>query len=244
MISKKLIETDFTLDLVFNAFNEIESIEDDIKEIIKKTSNIVNLKNIIIVEDGSTDGTSERLKELRKKYQIKLNQSEQRRGYSRALVDGINSAESDFIFFSDLGGKFHWEDISKLIQYLPEHDFVLGIRVNRTDQKYRQLLTYFYSSYIRIFYSIKSKDPDSGFRIYKKSLIKNILSYTIHNKHLLNSEFTIKCLKRGAKYKEVDINYIKREGSSRGLPLKIIPSVIISTIVNSFKIKKQVKLYE
>tara|TARA_B100001250_G_scaffold336706_1_gene303266 strand:+ start:1197 stop:1931 length:735 start_codon:yes stop_codon:yes gene_type:complete len=244
MISKKLIETDFTLDLVFNAFNEIESIEDDIKEILKKTIDIVNLKNIIIVEDGSTDGTSERLKELSKKYQIKLNQSKQRRGYSKALIDGINASESDFIFFSDLGGKFDWEDISKLTEYLPEHDFVLGIRVNRRDQIYRQLLTLFYSIYIRIFYGIKSKDPDSGFRIYKKSLIDNILSQTIHNKHLLNSEFTIKCIKQGAKYKEVGINYIKREGTSRGLPLKIIPSVIIFTIINSFKIKKQVKLYE
>ena len=91
---------------------------------------------------------------------------------------------------------------------------------------------------------IKSKDPDSGFRIYKKYLIKKILKEQIFNKHLLNSEFTIKSIKHGASYKEVNIDYYQRKGPSRGLPLSIIPNVIFSTIKNSFKIKKQEKSYE
>lgn len=237
------MDNSFTLDLIFNAFNEIESIEKDIKDIVEKSSNLENINNIIIVEDGSTDGTSENLKILSQTYPIKLNQSKERRGYSKALIDGINSSSADFIFFSDLGGKFDWSEIAKLCTVLPTYDFVLGVRVNREDQLYRQILTKAYSKYIKIFYNVNSSDPDSGFRIYRNSLIKEILEFELFNKHLLNSEFTIKCIKKNAKYKEVKINYKKREGTSRGLPLKIIPKVIISTIQNSFKIKKQVKTY-
>jgi len=237
------MSNNFTLDLIFNAFNEIESIEKDIKDIVEQSSNVENILNIIIVEDGSTDGTSERLKTLSKTYPIKLNQSENRRGYSKALIDGINSSNADFIFFSDLGGKFDWSEIKNLCSVLPNYDFVLGVRVNREDQLYRQLLTKSYSKYINFFYGVKSSDPDSGFRIYRNSLIKDILKFELFNKHLLNSEFTVKCLKKNAKYKEVEVNYKKREGQSRGLPIKIIPRVIMSTIKNSFKIKNQVKTY-
>lgn len=233
----------FSLDLIFNAYNEIESIEEDIKNIIEETKAINSLNKIVIVEDGSTDGTSEHLIELSKKLPITLNQSKTRRGYSKALISGITSSNADFVFFSDLGGKFDWSEIEKLCSVLPKFDFVLGVRVNREDQIYRQILTKSYSTYIKLFYNVNSKDPDSGFRIYKKSIIEEILKDKIHNKHLLNSEFTIKCLKKNAMYKEIEINYKKREGQSRGLPLKIIPKVIFSTIINSFKIKKQVKSY-
>lgn len=238
------MSNDFTLDLIFNAFNEIESIEKDIKDIVEQTLDIKTLTNIIIVEDGSTDGTTEHLKTLSSDYPIILNQSKKRRGYSKALIDGINSSNAEFIFFSDLGGKFDWSEIKKLSYELPNYDFVVGVRTNREDQIYRQLLTKAYSKYIKIFYGVESNDPDSGFRIYRNSLIKDILKDELFNKHLLNSEFTIKCLKKNAKFKEVEINYKRREGQSRGLPLKIIPTVIVSTIKNSFKIKKQVKKYD
>lgn len=235
------MESNFKVDLLFNAYNEIETIEEDLISITQLYKNNPNVKNIIVVEDGSSDGTTEKLKLLQHDLSILLNQSEKRRGYSNALIDGINSSTSDFVFFSDLGGKFNWDDINLLFEFLPQNDFVLGVRSNRNDQIYRRLLTYFYSLYIQIFYGVKSKDPDSGFRIYKKDLIDKILKSEIHNKHLLNSEFTIKCIKSGASYEEVKINYIKRTGKSRGLPLKIIPKVILSTIINSFKIRKQIK---
>ena len=83
------------------------------------------------------------------------------------MLTGINTANSEFIF-SDLGGKFNWDDINKLIEKIPNSDFVLGVRVNRTDPLYRRLLTLWYSKYIKIFYNINSSDPDAGFRIYKR----------------------------------------------------------------------------
>ena len=121
------MSNDFTLDLIFNAFNEIESIEKDIKDIVEQTLDIKTLKNIIIVEDGSTDGTAEHLKTLSSDYPIILNQSQRRRVYSKALIDGINSSTAEFIFFSDLGGKFDWSEIKKLSYEIPNYDFVVGV---------------------------------------------------------------------------------------------------------------------
>ena len=85
-------------------------------------------------------------------------------------------------------------------------------------------------------------DPDKSISI-RSFLIGSISQNISSSKNILESEdvlSTIKCLKKNAKFKEVEINYKKREGQSRGLPLKIIPTVIVSTIKNSFKIKKQI----
>ena len=154
------MKKDFSIDLVFNAFNEIETIEKDLNRIknLSKKNNLI--KKVIVVEDGSSDGTSEKLKELELEMGILLNQSDERRGYSQALIEGIKTSNADFVFFSDLGGKFNWEDINFLINELPENDFILGVRKNRKDQVYRRMLTFFYSFYIRIFYGVKSKDPN------------------------------------------------------------------------------------
>ncbi len=230
----------YKIDLVFNAYNEIDSIEIDIKNILKIKETNHQINKIFVIEDGSTDGTSEKLKELSKVYEITLSQSESRRGYSKALLKGISMCEAEFVFFSDLGGKFNWDDINKLIKKIPANDLVIGKREDRNDQIYRRLLTFFYSKYILFFYGIKSGDPDSGFRIYRKELILEILKNELFNKHLLNSELTIKCISKNCAYVEVPIKYFKRKGSSRGLPLKTIPNVIISTIKNSFKIRRQI----
>ena len=204
------------VDLLFNAFNEIDSIEDDIKEIAKIYKNHQRVGKIIIVEDGSFDGTAQKLRDLKKELNIELNQSENRRGYSKALIEGIQSCDSEYIFFSDLGGKFNWSQIDSLLCLIDHYDFILGVRTNRQDRLYRKILTKLYSLYILLFYRIKSKDPDSGFRIYKKYLIKKILKEQIFNKHLLNSEFTIKSIKHGASYKEVNIDYYQRKGLQEG----------------------------
>ena len=233
----------FKVDLVFNAFNEIESIEKDLNLIFSLSNENELVDKIFVIEDGSTDGTSEKLRELSEIYNLNLSQSRQRRGYANALIKGLSISNSEYIFFSDLGGKFDWDEINSLINKIPENDLVIGIRKHRNDQKYRRLLTHLYSKYILLFYGINSNDPDSGFRIYKRSLINKIMKNELINKHLLNSELTIKCISENCNYAEVPIKYFQRKGPSRGMPISIIPKVIISTIKNSFRIKKQINEY-
>ena len=77
------------MDLVFNAFNEIESIEKDLNLIFSLSGENKLIDKIFVIEDGSTDGTSEKVRELSKVNNLNLSQSEQRRGYSKALIKGI-----------------------------------------------------------------------------------------------------------------------------------------------------------
>ena len=103
----------FKVDLVFNAFNEIESIEKDLNLIFSLSNENKLVDKIFVIEDGSTDGTSEKLRELSEVYNLNLSQSEQRRGYSNALIKGLSISNSEYIFFSDLGGKFDWGEVNK-----------------------------------------------------------------------------------------------------------------------------------
>jgi|TARA_B100000965_G_scaffold32565_2_gene24104 glycosyltransferase involved in cell wall biosynthesis len=226
------------VDFVFNAFNEIETIENDISEIFTVVKELQTESKIIIAEDGSTDGTSEKLLQLKSKFNLTLSQTKERRGYSKALIDGISLSKADIIFFSDMGSKFNWSDIKKIVQFGERDVLVIGVRVNRTDPLYRQVLTKMYSVFIKSFYGYSFRDPDSGFRVYDRNTLNKIIEHGLINNHLLNSEIGIRCLAMGNRLIEVDINYKNRNDSSRGLPVKIIPKVILSTIQNAYKIRK------
>ena len=65
-------------------------------------SNIFTIKHeFVIVEDGSTDGTKELIVELQNKYPIKNLSSEKKRGYSKAVLEGIKASNGKYILCTD-----------------------------------------------------------------------------------------------------------------------------------------------
>ena len=81
-----MFEVDYSVDFVFNAYNEIETIENDLKSLINLAKEFEFVNKIIVVEDGSQDGTAELLVDLRNSYGFELLQSKNRRGYANALI--------------------------------------------------------------------------------------------------------------------------------------------------------------
>ena len=92
MIKKKKIS------VLILVYNEVKTIERDIISIKKNLKNYVNYQ-LIVVQDGSTDGTYEKLNFLKKRYNLSLNSVKKRRGYTKAFLAGIKSCHNDTIFF-------------------------------------------------------------------------------------------------------------------------------------------------
>ena len=70
---------------------------------------------MVVIQDGSTDGTYERLKFFKKKYNLTLNSVKKRRGYTNAFLTGIKSCRNDTIFFSDTGKKYDFKNLRRFI---------------------------------------------------------------------------------------------------------------------------------
>lgn len=226
------------------AHNEEKTIKDEIEnlynKIVKKFSHNYE---VLICEDGSSDATKKIINSMKKNYDYKYITSDNRKGVCQAMQDAFYLAKGEYIFFTDAGKKFEFNDFWKLYNEINKYDLVSGLRVNRKDQKYRILLTYLFNLFLR--FSLKSnyKDIDSGFKIFKRESLMEILKKKPINSDFLSAEICLKFQYKNFKIKEVNVNYFQRNEISKALPIYKIPSLIFRFFINFGYLKKELKSY-
>ncbi len=225
--------------VIINVFNEADTIEREVRDIHAEIIARLPGSELIVAEDGSTDGTKEALRRLQAELGIVHSTSEQRKGYAKAFRDAVALARNPYIFFSDSGGKQDFADFWKLYEYRGQYGIVSGYRSGRTDQLYRRLMTWCYNFLLRCYFGVQLRDADAGFRIYQAQLIRKIANEPWTNRNLISSELALRAIYSGYVVKEVPVLYRPRAGASRGLPLGKIPKVIVAVLRNFSRLKKE-----
>lgn len=226
--------------VVVNVYNEAETIERELREIHAEIVAKLPGSELIVAEDGSTDGTKEILQRLKSELGIIHSTAPERKGYAKAFRDAVALAKNPFVFFSDTGGKLDFKEFWKLYEHRHEYDVLSGTRNERTDQWYRRLLTWSYNACLRAYFDVELRDADAGFRLYRTEVIRKISSEPWINKYLIASELALRALFSGYTVKEIPVTYRQRAGSSRGLPLKTIPKAICSVVRNFPRVRQAI----
>lgn len=98
----------------------MDTIEAEVLEFYSEIVGKLSGSEMIVAEDGSTDGTNKILQRLSREIGIVHLTSGERKGYRRALLDAIDAANRDYIFFSDTGRKHEAADFWKLYNRINE----------------------------------------------------------------------------------------------------------------------------
>lgn len=212
--------------MILIAYNEAEVIEREVEGFYREVVEKLPGSELIVAEDGSTDGTSEILRALADRLPIRLVQGPQRKGYKLALLDALELPRHEWVLFSDTGGKFNPEDFWKLEPWRDGFDLIVAVKVSRKDQRYRQLMTRVFNSLISRYFGFRVRDIDSGFRLYRRDLARAITGKKLIFRDLINAEITLRMLAAGAHLKEIPVVATARPNQSRGMPPKRIPAVI------------------
>ncbi len=220
------------------AHNEEETILSDIKNINRNILKKFRNYEFIICQDGSIDKTHKIILSVKNKYNIKYLYYKKRLGVHNALLLTLKKSKGDFIFFVDSGKKFNYREFWKLYKYYKKYELVSGFRINRKDQIYRVLLTYFFNIFLRFFTISKFHDIDSGFKIFKSKSVKKAIKLKKYNSHFYMSEICLKMIYMGSSFKEVKVNYYQRPSKSRATSFSRIPGMILSFLINFIKLKK------
>src|SRR5215831_19036628 len=117
----------YEVDVVLPAHNEGGSIGKTITEFF----DIVSKKDgrrirFVVCEDGSTDDTVPVLKKLSETLPLHLISDPVRKGYSRAVIDGLRATTAPLVAFIDSDGQCDPEDFKRLYALVPDHDLVMG----------------------------------------------------------------------------------------------------------------------
>jgi glycosyltransferase involved in cell wall biosynthesis len=230
------------ISLLLLCYNEAETIADEIKSWAVTLSKLpLEFESeILVVEDGSTDGTTEILDNLQSQGIMRHLHEEKRSGYNKALHRGLESCSGDYIFFSDTGLKNDLNDFWGIFYRRDLADLILGRKVLRSDQLYRRFLTKSLNLYLRK--TLKPKfdlhDVDSGFRMFNRDFKEYLLKTGFNFKGFAGCEMVLLAWKSNYKVIEVPISYSGRDGESRGIPTSKIIGMILQLLSD---IKKLVR---
>ncbi len=125
------------MEILLPVHNEGHSIEATIRDIYDDVSPLVSLQ-FIICEDGSTDNTKAVLQQISKSLPMKLILSDKRKGYSRAVKDGMKLLEAPYLLCLDSDGQCDPKDFEKFWRVRGSSNVVLGWRVKRADNPLRK----------------------------------------------------------------------------------------------------------
>ena len=174
MSSRKLV--------IIPTYNEIENIETIISKIMSLPDNF----EILIVDDGSPDGTAFKVKELQSIYNQRLHIEERKGklGLGTAYIHGFKYAirqSYDYVFEMDADFSHNPDDLPRLYSACAEegYDLAIGSRysngVNVVNWPMdRVLMSYFASKYVRFITGMPINDTTAGFKCYRKEVLEKI----------------------------------------------------------------------
>lgn len=199
------------LSVIMPVYNERETIE----EILEQVKEVGLASEIIIVDDGSIDGTRDVLAGMDGKDGVRVILHEQNRGKGAAVRTGIEAVTGEVVLIQDADLEYDPRDYAKLLQPIEEGraDVVYGSRFlggPRTAMLFwhavgNRLLTLV----TNVLYDAILSDMETCYKCFRTEVIRDI---PLHAKRFeLEPEITAKVLKRGIRIYEVPIAYYGRE---------------------------------
>lgn len=225
------------LSIIIPVFNE----ENTISQVLEKVNrlNVNNIeKQVIVVNDGSTDETRNKIEDIiRKKPEIKIISHSKNQGKGAAVRTGIKNATGTYVIIQDADLEYDPKYIQNLIVPIQKEktEVVYGTRLNRLPHLFNEekglrfLIHYFGNRFLSLLTSVLYgqwiTDMETGYKIFpKEAVVKMNLSAKSFD---FEPEITAKLLKRGYKILEFPIKTIPR-GYKEGKKLNTIKDGIIA----------------
>jgi glycosyltransferase involved in cell wall biosynthesis len=200
------------LSIIIPVYNEEKSILEVINKV--KKVNISITKEIIIVDDFSTDNTKNILNKLNN---LKIFFHQKNRGKGSAIRTALKHATGDIILIQDADLEYDPQEYQKLLTPILENrtKVVYGSRSNAIKKNLKKMYKLHYLGNLfltimtNILYGTKITDMETGYKVFRKEVIQNI---NLKSKRFdFEPEITAKILKKGYKIVEVPIDFMGRK---------------------------------
>jgi glycosyltransferase involved in cell wall biosynthesis len=171
---------------------------------------------IIVVNDGSSDGSAAVLAELaREMPQLKVVTHPANRGYGAALRSGFAAATKDVVFYTDGDGQYDVKEIPIMLALLVDDtDFVNGMKMSRSDPAYRVFVGNLHKFATRWAFWLPVDDVDCDYRLIRRWVLDRIELRS--NSGSICVELVKRAERAGARFRQVSVRHYSRQfGSSQ-----------------------------
>jgi glycosyltransferase involved in cell wall biosynthesis len=203
----------FSISVVVPVFNE----KNTLREIIRRIRAVDITKQIILVDDGSTDGTRELLKELEQDADLRILYHERNRGKGAALRTGFGHVTGDVVLVQDADLEYDPAQYPQLIQPIVEGvaDVVYGSRFlpqgpHRVLYFWHSVANRFLTTVSNMFTDLNLTDVETCYKVFRREVIEAIRPTLKENRFGIEVEITAKIARRKYRVYELGISYFGR----------------------------------
>ena len=200
------------ISVVIPAYNELENLEPLLAELRAALAQVGESYEIVLVDDGSGDGSAERLlEEARRDPALVPVLLAQNRGQSTALAVGVARAQGEVIVTLDADLQNDPADLPRLLEALDGADVVSGIRRGRQDSRLRRVSSGIANAVRRAVLGDPVTDIGCSFKAYRRRALEGVPWFVGAHRFL-----PALCVFRGARLKEIPLSHRpRRHGRSK-----------------------------
>ena len=206
--------------IVIPCYNEVDAIADTIDHIIGTVAE--EDFELIVVDDGSTDGTAEALLRLSQVHpRLRVLRHDRNQGYGAALKTGIRRSSAPLIVITDADGTYPNERIDELVEEAADADMVVGARIG-DDVEYswiRRIPKFFLARYAVWISRSPIPDMNSGLRVMRREVLERFFNI-LPDGFSFTTTITVAMLTNRYDVRYVPISYQRRVGRSKIQPVR------------------------
>ncbi|HEX8694493.1 MAG TPA: glycosyltransferase family 2 protein [Longimicrobium sp.] len=158
------------------AYNDEATIASLVRDALEVLPGLADDYEVVVVNDGSTDGTPAVLDELARTLpRVRVVHHERNRGYGGALRTGFASAAKELVFYTDGDAQYDVRELVRLRPLLAEGvDVVNGYKLGRADGWSRKVLGAAYNRLAHLLFRLPVRDVDCDFRLMRRSALERV----------------------------------------------------------------------
>ena len=202
--------------LIIPAYNDEETVGRLIDDSDTLLSSVCDDYEIVVVNDGSKDRTLSVIEgRCQTNPHVRLINHPVNKGFGYTIRELYECGKKDLVF--SLPGDYQYapKELLQMAKGLKDHDFVIGLRVNRNDPPRRKMQSKVYNLMLRTFYGHKHKDVNS-IKLFKRSIFDKVKLQS--QSPFVDAELCIRAEKAGYAVIEIPIEHLPRttQGASGG----------------------------
>ncbi|MEP7285382.1 MAG: glycosyltransferase family 2 protein [Chloroflexota bacterium] len=201
--------------LFYPMYNELKSVEPMTQKALQVMQTITDDFEILIIDDGSSDGSEKIADELAKSDpHIQVIHHHGNKGYGQALRTGWNAASKEIVAYTDCDEPVDLWLLGEAVDRLDEgYDMVIGNRLNRWDGWRRYFYSKIYNNLVRVLFGVHVRDVNFSFKLIRREKLRRL--HLEAGSVFIDGELLAEAARYQLKIAQMPVQYLsRRHGAS------------------------------
>jgi glycosyltransferase involved in cell wall biosynthesis len=220
------------------AFNEEGNIERAVRDACEAAAPLVHDYEVVVVDDGSRDGTAAVLTRLQQQLGplLRVVRHPVNVGYGAALRDGFQAARGELVFYTDSDNQFDLRELADALPLMKEHDAVLGFRLDRQDPLSRKLVSAGFNTLASLAFGMSVSDLNCSFKLFRRERIQSLPLES--DDFFVDTELVARIHRAGWRYVQRGVRHYPRSAGRSSVRPGDVPKTLVSLVRMWFRLRQ------